>query len=137
MIVIAVIAILLTLAVPTYSSYTIRAKIAEGLSLAMAAKTATTASCQEDITLTSLTNFRAGYLFTESPAETDYIEDIIISGDCSAPLITIHTKNTGALDPQPIISLTGEFPSSLLGQVRWNCASTNTPNHLLPGSCRS
>ena len=49
MIVIAVIAILLSLAVPVYSNYSTRAKIAEGMSVAAAAKTATRAACQEDL----------------------------------------------------------------------------------------
>lgn len=137
MIVVGVIAILLSLAIPTYSSYSIRTKIAEGLAVANAAKTATSTSCQEDMTLTDLDNAKAGYLFAESGADTDHVKDIIISGDCPQPVITIITKNTGAPDPQPVIALTGDFPPSTVGQLQWACASSNTPNHLLPDTCRS
>ena len=46
MIVIAIVAILLALALPAYQDYTIRAKVAEGLSLASAAKMAVSETCQ-------------------------------------------------------------------------------------------
>lgn len=133
MIVIAVIAILLSLAVPAYQNYTIRAKIAEGLSVAAAAKTATTSTCQEDPTLTGLTNSAAGYEWT---GDTPYIASIDISDDCSAPVITIVTQNTGVPAPAPEITLTGNF-SIQDGTVTWTCGSSNTPNHYLPDTCRS
>lgn len=132
MIVIAVIAILLSLALPSYFDYTIRAKIAEGLSVANAAKTATGAACQEDLTLTGLTNNAAGYAFTA----TEYVANITISGSCSAPVITIYTQNTGAPAPAPELTLTGSFVAGN-GRVAWTCASSNTPNQLLPSACRS
>jgi type IV pilus assembly protein PilA len=136
MIVIAVIAILLSLAVPTYSNYSIRAKIAEGLSVANAAKTATAAACQEDRTLTGLTNNAAGYDFSTAGPSDGYVEDIQVSGACVTPVITIITKNTGAPDPQPIVLLVGDI-SLGSGRVSWVCFSNNAPNHLLPDTCRS
>lgn len=132
MIVVAVIAILLSLALPSYHDYTIRAKIGEGLSVANAAKTATGAVCQEDLTMVGLNNSAAGYSF----AATEYVSNITITGACSAPVITIFTQNTGAPDPQPEITLTGTFIAGH-GRVSWICASGNTPNQLLPSTCRS
>jgi len=136
MIVIAVIAILLTLALPVYSDYAVRAKIAEGLAVAKAAKTATGAACQEDRTLSGLSNNLVGYPFLEYAGDEVYVENIEVSGECEDPIITITTKNTGAEGEDPIITLTGEFTSGG-GQVQWTCASDNTPDHLLPKSCRS
>lgn len=132
MIVIAIIAIILTMALPTYYDYTIRSKIGEGLSVANAAKTAVGAACQENLLLSGLTNDAAGYSFQE----TLYVEQIAITGECTAPAITIYTRNTGAPDPQPQITLTGEFPDGE-GRVTWECASSNAPNQYLPSRCRS
>lgn len=136
MIVIAVVAILLSLALPVYSTYAVRAKIGEGLAVAKAAKIATGAACQEDRSLTTLTNNKVGYPFLEVAGDEAYVENIEVSGECSEPVITITTKNTGAEGEDPIITLTGEFtPGS--GQVQWTCASDNTPDHLLPDTCRN
>jgi len=136
MIVIAVIAILLSLALPAYSDYVIRAKISESLSVAAAAKTATSSACQEDPTMTGLTNSMVGYGFSEFNHEHVYIQNLVVSGECINPIITITTKNTGAPDPQPIITLTGDFTVGN-GQITWQCASANTSNVLLPPTCRS
>ncbi len=131
-IVIAVIAILLSLAVPAYQIYTVRAKIAEGLGIAAAAKTAVSATCQENPELTGLTNVSAGFEFGVS----EYVEDIEISGDCDKPEILVITRNTGAPNPPPEMLLTGDFPVDQ-GRVTWACSSPNAPDHLVPDTCRS
>jgi len=129
MIVIAVVAIILTLALPVYTNYTIRAKIGEALSVSAAAKTAVAATCLEDPALTGLDNDRAGYSFSAST----WVQSITVSDDCQAPVITITTQNTGAaIDPQ--ITLTGTFTAG--GVITWVCAS-DAPNFQLPATCRS
>lgn len=132
MIVVAIIAIILTLALPVYTNYTIRAKVGEALSVAAATKTAVTITCMENPDLTDLNNNAAGYSF----AATTWVESINVSEDCSEPLITIVTRQTGAPDPAPEITLTG-FPDMAGGKFTWVCASPNAPNHLLPATCRS
>jgi len=135
MIVIAIIAIILALALPVYSNYTIRAKITEGLSLANSAKTAVSSSCIEDPTIGGITNSLAGYGFIAGTDDESYVADIQASGPCTNPVITITTKNTGQL-PNPVLLMTGELtPSS--GKIEWKCSSNNTPDWLLPNSCRS
>lgn len=136
MIVVTVIAIILSLALPTYGDYVIRSKISEGMSVANAAKTATSSSCQEDRTMTGLTNGKVGYQFQEFVHDKVYVESVEVTGECVAPVITITTKNTGAPDPQPIVTLTGNFPAGQ-GQVTWRCSSPNAPDSLLPSTCRS
>jgi type IV pilus assembly protein PilA len=128
MIVIAIIAIILTLALPVYSSYTIRAKVSEAIGVAAGAKTSTADTCQGDPTLTDLTNSKAGYAFGGST----YIDSIEITGTCEAPLITIITQNTGA-DTSPTLTLTGD--ASVGGRFAWTCASSNDIH--VPGTCRS
>jgi len=130
MIVVAIIAIILTLALPVYSNYSIRAKIGEGLSVGNAAKTATSSTCVEDRSLTGLTIERAGHSFTPSP----YVNSMTITGACVAPVITITTHNIG-LSPDPVVTLTGDFPDGS-GRVTWVCTS-NVANLYLPKECRS
>jgi len=132
MIVVAIIAIILTLALPVYTNYSIRAKIGEALSLAAAAKTTVAGTCLEDPTLTGLDNDAAGYAFVEST----WVESITVSEDCVEPVITMVTRDTGAPAPSPEIRITGSFTGGS-GRITWTCASDNTPDYLLPLTCRS
>jgi len=132
MIVVSIIAIILTLALPVYTNYTIRAKLGEALSVAAAAKTAVTATCMEDPTLTGLDNGAVGYGYEQST----WVESILVSENCLEPLITIVTRNTGAPAPAPEITLTG-YPDFSGGRFVWVCASSNAPNYLVPATCRS
>ena len=130
MIVLAVIAIILTLAIPTYSNYSTRAKIAESLSVAAGAKTAVASTCQENPTITNLTNQLAGYTFQE----TEYVSNnIVIDGACLAPRITMTTQVTG-IQPDPVLTLTGDF--TLAGRITWICVSDGLNAHD-PRTCRS
>jgi len=130
MIVVAVIAIILTLAIPTYTNFTVRSKIAEGLSLANAAKTAIATTCEEQKNLAAITNNLAGYSFQAS----DYVSNIQMSGPCTAPVITVTTVNTGA-NPDPVLTITGNFAEGN-GHVSWTCVSSGLNIHV-PDTCRS
>jgi len=132
MIVISIIAIILTLALPVYTNYTIRAKVGEALSVAAAAKTATTATCMEDPTLTGLNNNIVGYSYGDST----WVESINVSETCLQPVITIVTRDTGAPAPAPEITLTG-FPDTAGGKFSWVCSSPNAPDYMVPSTCRS
>ena len=130
MIVLAVIAIILALAIPAYLNYSIRAKVGEALSLGAAAKTMLASTCQEDPTLTDLTNLKAGYDFQE----TKYVFNIELGGHCLEPTITITTQGTGA-QPDPVLTITGDFASGS-GRTTWICESSGLNVHV-PGACRS
>ena len=130
MIVVAIIAIILTLALPVYSNYAVRAKVGEALSISASALTATAATCIEDPRLTDLTNVKAGYGFLPGP----YVASVSIEGACNEPRIVLRTQGTGAV-PDPILTLTGYLiPGN--GQMTWSCV-TNGPNIYVPKSCRS
>lgn len=135
MIVIAIIAIILSLALPVYSNYSIRAKVSECLSVANSAVTAVSATCVENRNIPSLNNNLAGYEFIEGSEHTDYVQGVAVSGPGTNPVITITSKNTWQT-PAPRIIMTGELIAGS-GQVQWNCSSDNTPNWLLPNVCRS
>jgi type IV pilus assembly protein PilA len=130
MIVIAVIAIIVSLALPAYFNYTIRAKVGESLSLAAPAKTALAFTCQGDPTLDDLTNLKVGYYFEESK----YVFSIVLAGDCLIPTITITTQATGA-QPAPVLIITGEL-SQGAGRTTWTCESSGLNVHV-PKECRS
>ena len=130
MIVVAIIAIILTLALPVYSNYAVRAKVGEALSVGAAALTATGATCIEDPRITDLTNAKAGYGFLPGP----FVASISIEGACTEPRIVIRTQGTGAT-PDPVLTLTGYLTPGN-GQMTWSCV-TNGPNIYVPKSCRS
>lgn len=129
MVVIAIVAILVALAVPTYQDYTIRAKVGEGLAVVAAAKTAVGASCQEDPNIVP-TNNSVGYAFTPST----YVESITVQNTCEEPWIIIRTANTGA-DTDVWLSLDGYF-SMDTGRVTWNCHQVQGETRHMPDSCR-
>ena len=130
MIVVAALAVIVSLALPVYTSYTIRAKVGEALSVAAAAQTAVAATCIEDPTIDPLTDSDAGYTFTASK----YVASIGFSGSCRNPVITVTTQNTGA--PAPIdLVLTGDMPADA-ERLIWVCTA-NTANRNVPAECRS
>jgi len=130
MIVIAIIAIILTLGLPIYSNYTIRAKVGEALSVGEVAKTAITETCKSEPYIAALTNDRADYILEAS----NYVKTVDIGGSCTRPVITITTRNTGATIA-PVLILTGK-PNSNGGRFSWTCTTMNGQNMLAPKSCR-
>jgi type IV pilus assembly protein PilA len=129
MIVIAIISILLSLAVPAYQDYSIRSKVGEGLSVASVAKLAVSETCQTDSSI-SPTNVTTGYAFSPSK----YVRSVTISNTCERPWIVIRTQNTGAVRDM-VISLDG-FLDSNTGRICWHCHMVSGDKKHLPGSCR-
>jgi len=140
MIVIAIISVLLALAVPAYQDYTIRAKVAEGLSVAASAKLALTETCQSDPTLAIVDASMAGYSFEQS----DYVESVEVLANCQAGvmLIGVQTRNTGGeIDPVIILSSVDfsmfRFVAlGLRGGASWQCIGFAESNGQLPSGCR-
>ncbi len=128
MIVVAVIAIILSLALPVWGDYMIRSKVSEALSISNAAKTAVSSTCQEEPLIAALTPQNAGYSFTP----TKYIASINLSGPCTRSVITVVTQSTGAT-PDPTLTITGTLEN---GHIRFVCVSSG-PNKHVPRTCRS
>ncbi len=129
MIVISIIAILVSIAVPAYQGYSIRARVSEGLSLAAAAKLAVGETCMTDPTIVP-SNSTTGYSFTS----TKYVSSITISHTCQEPWIIIRTVDTGAT-PDVVLSLDG-YLSAAQGRVVWNCHQVAGLKRYMPQSCR-
>jgi len=140
MIVIAIIAILLALALPAYQDYSIRAKAAEGLSVAAPAKLALTETCQSDPSLAFVDAAKAGYSFQEST----YVESVEVAANCQTGvmLIAVQTRNTGAeFDPVIILSSMNFslFNFAAIGVepgMTWQCMGLAESNGQLPSGCR-
>lgn len=140
MIVIAIIAVLLALALPAYQDYTIRAKVAEGLSVAGPAKLALAETCQSDPNLAVVDASGAGYSFQGST----YVESVNVMADCQTGvmLVAVQTRNTGAeFDPIIILSTVNfsvfNFASMGVGAgVSWQCMGFAESNGQLPSGCR-
>lgn len=140
MIVIAIIAVLLALALPAYQDYSIRAKAAEGLSVAGPAKLALTETCQSDPTLGFVDASAAGYSFQGS----NYVESVNVAANCQTGvmLIAVQTRNTGAeFDPIIVLSTVNFslFNFTSMGApvgVSWQCMGFAESNGQLPSGCR-
>ena len=136
MIVIAIIAILVSLALPAYQDYTIRTKVAEGLSIAAAAKIAIEESCQSDASINIQS--QTGYQFQTSK----FVSSVSFLGNCNIMVIAIRTHNTGAdIDPmlwlfRPSQLNSNQFFSNVIAPtLSWTCFGWPSAAHL-PSSCR-
>jgi type IV pilus assembly protein PilA len=129
LIVVAVISFL-ALAIPTYSNYSIRAKIGEAFPMISAVKSITADVCQIEPSNYILTNQLAGYKFQTS----EYVQSIVLSGTCDAPIIMVTTRATG-VQPSPRLTISGDFTDDA-DQITWTCMSSGQDSHL-PETCRS
>ena len=126
----AAMVITLTLAVPTWSNYSIRSNISEALYLVTEVKTVTDSFCQQNWTTVDLTNDLVDYRFKASK----YVKNIELSGSCEAPIIVMTTKATGA-KPNPVLMFTGELADAA-DKITWTCVSSGENIHV-PETCRS
>jgi hypothetical protein len=113
-----------------YSTYSIRSKTAVSLYMAESIKHSIVFTCQEDATLTYLSNQAIAYKFKA----TENIFNIEIGGICDAPTITITTQATGA-QPDPVLTITGDSTGNT-GRITWLCVSDGLNKHV-PEICRS
>ena len=120
MIVVAIIGILASFALPAYQDYTKRAKVAEGLALASAAKTAIATNASSGVP------FASGYT---SPTATKNVSSIAI--DSATGLITI--TYTAALGGKTLFLLPKDGAAALVGTATDSTIPVNSINWL----CRS
>ena len=126
MIVVAILGILVTMAIPAYQDYTVRARVTEGLNLAESAKLA--------VAETALTNnalpenqAASGYV---SPQPTQNVASIVI-----APMNGIITITYTELAGNGTLVLTPTVQSS--GDLTWTCTQGTLPAKYRPATCRA
>lgn len=125
MIVIAIIGILATLAIPAYEDYLIRSKVSEAFTFADTAKTSVSETMMTNGGIPPNSNESAGYQF---PGATDNVQNVSIG---AAGIITVTTTKEAG---------NGSFllvPTYQNGQVKWRCQRLTLLPRYLPENCRS
>lgn len=126
MIVVAIIAILAAIAIPSYQDYTVRARVSEAMSLASAAKVSVVENASNGRAPCS-----SGYT---PPAATDNVAGLVVS---AAGLITVTTTaraGAGTVIFQPSIADCATLPSD---RVSWICTGGTLNVRYRPSQCRA
>lgn len=125
MIVVAIIGILASVALPAYQDYTTRARVTEGLSLAQSAKLAVS---ETTITNNALPATQAATGYT-SPAATGNVTSIAIADATGAITITYTAAaGGGTIIMEPTLTANGD--------VTWTCTGGTLTANFRPSNCR-
>lgn len=137
MIVVAIIAILIAVAMPSYTAYLIRSRVSEGLSMVASAQSAWTTNFNQSGSLVSATS---AAIIAESGVSSKYVNSISL-GTCTAGtettcgeiIVTLNgtalgTGGTPTLVFKAVQKNSGSYvnpPSAANGSpIDWSCAST-------------
>lgn len=126
MIVVAIIAILAALAIPTYQEYVVRARVSEGLSLASAAKIGV-AEFHQSTSAFPIDNAEAGL-----PAAASIIGRDVTSVTVAGNAITVVYSNVRIPAGGTLIMTATANPGSLT----WTCAGGTLAANYRPATCR-
>lgn len=130
MIVVAIIAILTTLAMPVYQDYVVRSQVAEGLSLTQGAKVAITEQFSNRGTF-PVDNPDAGLARPGSITGSHVSSVTIGSGNGEIAVLFGGSANAVINGQQMLIQATDNS-----GSLDWRCSSPSIPPRFLPSSCR-
>lgn len=129
MIVVAIIAILASIAIPAYQDYTIRAQVTEGVSLSAGAK----AAVWDFLSNTGRypTNNESAGLATAASISGQYVSQVDVTGG----KVTVQFKGPGAntkIQNQTLVL----SPVSHAGSIDWTCKPSTLSGKYLPTPCR-
>ena len=136
MIVIAIIGILASIAIPAYQDYSIRSKVSEGLNMASVAKLAVSETYDSSGTFPNVDNSSSGLPLATSLSGT-YVSGIEArAGD---GVVTIPNNNHIGGNPTANLKVITLIPTTSMGAIKWQCgrtADTDMPAKYLPANCR-
>jgi len=124
MIVIAILATLTAIAIPSYFDYRVRARVAEGLNLASTAKLAVAETYNE----TGVVPNQAATRY--QTVSSDNVQSITIQNNGA---VRIVTQNTGS-GVDPILELRADFTTA--ENIIWSCARIVGEAKHVPPDCR-
>ncbi len=132
MIVVAIIGILASVAIPAYQNYSTRARVTEALSLAAGIKLAVAEAFNATGTLPT-TNDAAG-VSAAADIKGGVVQSVTVGAGGQIQVLFNSSDAT----------LSGQFlilePTATAGSVTWTCKAANSsalPNSVLPASCRT
>lgn len=124
MLVIAILGILVSIAIPAYQDYIIRARVTEGITMAAAAKLAVAETTMTNNELPK-TQAATGY---QSPAATENVASIVIAPQGIITINYTARAGNGTLLLKPTLSANGD--------ITWDCHDGTLINKYRPASCR-
>jgi Tfp pilus assembly major pilin PilA len=129
LILLSVAMICIVIGTPLIAKYSVKVRMAEAISEAERAQSMITMYCAVSPSAAELSAASTGFVLHDS----EYVKSLQLSGPCSAPAITVVTRNTG-VSPDPTIILAGarSSDSSLLA---WTCSSNSTDS-IVAETCR-
>jgi len=130
MIVVAIIAILASIAIPAYQNYLIRAQVSEGIVLADGAKSAVWDYYANTGQLPS--NNQSAGLVSAASITGSYVSNVNVTGGSIKVLFNGPKANTQITNPSEYLRLS---PTPGVGSITWTCSGTLSPAYL-PTSCR-
>ena len=133
MIVIAIIGILAAIAIPAYQDYTVRSKVAEGMSLSSAAKLSVAETYDSRGSFQSANNQSYG-LPSPISINGNYVSSVAITN--GSGLITItYNQELGGNPSANGLTLTME-PTARQGSMLWDCTGGSQLGKYRPSECR-
>jgi type IV pilus assembly protein PilA len=133
MIVIAIIGILASIAIPAYLDYTIRSKISEGLQLSASVKLAIAETYQSDGIFPAADNASYG-LAAPGSISGNYVSSVTAAANTGAITIEYKLIAPGKVDAGDDVTLTPDISS--VGAMTWACTSTTIDARYIPAICR-
>ncbi len=127
-VVVAIVGLLASIALPVYQGYKVRTKVVEGLQLSAAAKVAVADTWQANGKAPE-TNSAAGLPDAEG-INGDHVSSVAVINN---GVIRVTYARDPAIDGKSIDLI----PEAGKGAIRWRCASAAIPSRYLPANCRS